>query len=636
MWAELLSNITKALDINCPIRELLVSDTKPQWLNNEIIQVMRRRDAAYRKARKTNNEVDWRKATFLRNRVELLIKTYKKEKIRDNLDRNRNNPTKLWKEIRNVIPNEMTPTVNSLEDETTGVTYTADELSNHINQYFATIGEKLANVIKNKRGTYMPYLMANNEGGDGISSLPFSPDELRKAMRLINTNKSSALVNIRAGTVIDAYEFLHDRVLHLYNQSLQQAIFPQAWKTSIVVPIPKVNAPKIASDLRPISLIPLPGKILEHLISARLKQYVSLNTVLTPNQHGFRQEHSTITSVTSLLHNIFLNLNIHKDTFLIYLDLKKAFDTVSHQILLNKLGILGLDTRSLRWFESYLVNRQQYVKFNNINSSLLHTNYGVPQGSILGPTLFALYINDLAILFQHQNIILYADDTVIYHSDPVMMQDMLDMTNTWCEDNLLTVNCKKSQWMRTSIVHKHAAAQTFKLGNNNLEQVREYRYLGILLSTDLNFKSLREKLYKKVNLKICYFKKIRKYIDISMATAIYKNTILPIIEYADFVYDQNIKHVSKKMQTLQNQGLSVVYNQHILHYTMRDSTETLHRNAKLYRLCHRRKLHLLSFSYKLSQNELYLDHRDIPTRQHVGKLFRLPKVDHYRFTQNPT
>ena len=196
-----------------------------------------------------------------------------------------------------------------------------------------------------------------------------------------------------------------------------------------MVPIPKVNTPKFASDFRPISLIPLPGKILEHMISLRLKAYISCNNILTKNQHGFRKDHSTITSVTALLNNIYNNVNIQKDTFLIYLDLKKAFDTVSHQILINKLGGFGLDAGTVTWFNSYLGNRQQLVKFNNVTSSVLPISYGVPQGSILGPTLFALYINDLASLFDHENIILYADNTVIYNTDPIVLQTMLDKTN---------------------------------------------------------------------------------------------------------------------------------------------------------------------------------------------------------------
>ena len=639
MWCELEKKISDSLDIICPIRDLSVSDSKPEWLNNDIIQVMRNRDKAYKKARKTKQDVDWRKAIFLRNRVEFFIKTFKQNKIRDNLNRHRNNPTKFWKEIRTIIPNESSPTVTSLDDEESGITYTSNELSGHINQYFSTIGEKLANIIKSKQPVtpgYLPYEVVNNFGKDGITDEPFSPDELRKAIKLINTNKSSAVNNIRSSVIIDAYEIMFERILHLYNQSIKQATFPTAWKTSIVVPIPKINTPKYASDLRPISLIPVPGKILEHLISARLKAYISLNNILTPNQHGFRKDHSTITSITSLMNSIYNNVNTHKDTFLIYLDLKKAFDTVSHRILINKLSNLGLDERSVNWFESYLENRRQYVKFNNVSSSTLSIQYGVPQGSILGPTLFVLYINDLADLLNRENIILYADDTVLYNSDYTRLQNMLDITNKWCEANLLTVNCKKSQWMKTTIVQKLRTNEVFRLGANVLEQVKEYKYLGLLIDTNLNFNAFRENLHKRVNYKISFFKKIRRYIDLNTAVTIYKSTILPIIEYADFVYDYGIKYVNKKLQTLQNQSLSVVHNQHILPYALRDSSESLHRNVKVFRLCHRRKLHLLSFAFKLSWNVSLLDDRDIPTRQHAGRLFLIPKFDHFRFCLNPT
>ena len=128
--------------------------------------------------------------------------------------------------------------------------------------------------------------------------------------------------------------------------------------------------------------------------------------------------------------------------------------------------------------------------------------YGVPQGSILGPTLFTLYINDLADLFQHRNIILYADDTVIYDTNPGKLQNILNRTHIWCQQNLLTVNCKKSQWMKTTVIDRHVQNTQFSLGTHSLDYVKEYKYLGLLLDSDLSFKTLRENLYKRVNLKI--------------------------------------------------------------------------------------------------------------------------------------
>ena len=137
-----------------------------------------------------------------------------------------------------------------------------------------------------------------------------------------------------------------------------------------------------------------------------------------------------------------------------------------------------------------------------------------------------------------------------------------------------------------------------------------------------------------MNYKLTFFRQIRKYINVNAAKTIYKSTILPIIEYADFIYDYNIQYVGKMLQKLQNQGLYTVYNQHFLHYAERDSTETLHREANLFRLQHRRKIHLLAFS--LTKQTGLLDNREIQTRRHDARLFIIPKLDHYKCYQDPT
>ena len=186
---------------------------------------------------------------------------------------------------------------------------------------------------------------------------------------------------------------------------------------------------------------------------------------------------------------------------------------------------------------------------------------------------------------------------IIYNTDPACIQSNLVKISKWCNRNSLTVNCKKSQWMRTRIVDKMAVDQVFKLGNDQLEHVMEYKYSGLNIDTYLNFQSYRDMIMNRIILKICYLRKIRSLLTQKAALLIYKCTTLPILEYTDFIYDFNIKYVNKKLQTIQNTGLYIVFNQHQLPYDMKESTETIHRNAKLFRLAHRRRLHMLSFVY---------------------------------------
>ena len=296
---------------------------------------------------------------------------------------------------------------------------------------------------------------------------------------------------------------------------------------------------------------------------------------------------------------------------------------------------IGLDAHTLRWFNSYLTDRTQQVKLNSACSGSLPVKYGVPQGSILGPTLFSLYINDL-IEFVNCDIVFYADDTVILGKNPVLLLENLGTIQHWCNRNLLTINCKKSQWMKTQFFSRTVTdGHCFDIDGMELERVTHYKYLGVLVDSQLTFQSHRDNLTNNVNYKMTFFKKIRKYITTDAALLLYKGTILPILEYADFVFDYGIKYINKRLQTLQNQGLYTVFNQHYLTFELKDSTETLHRRANVIRLDHRRRIHALAFIFGYTRDPEMLDNREIRTRIHDGILFRSIPVEHYKVRQDP-
>ena len=205
----------------------------------------------------------------------------------------------------------------------------------------------------------------------------------------------------------------------------------------------------------------------------------------------------------------------------------------------GKLKSLGLDDVTLKWFNSYLSNRSQCVKLNNLISTTLPITYGVPQGSILGPILFSLYINDIATIV-NCGIVLYADDTVIYHNNKNILQQNLKIVSDWCNNNLLTTNVKKSHWMKTKICSKkdddeNQNGASFQIMNDMLTEVNLYKYLGLNIDNNLNFQQHHKKLTLAVHLKLNHFRKIRGFINKKAAILIYKCTILLILEYADFL-----------------------------------------------------------------------------------------------------
>ena len=279
------------------------------------------------------------------------------------------------------------------------------------------------------------------------------------------------------------------------------------------------------------------------------------------------QQQSTISAIAKLLNDIYSHIN-RKLNSIIFLDFKKAFDTVSHLKLLNKLKLMGMDVDTLLWFESYLSGRQQCVKLNGNISSLLPILYGIPQGSILGPILFSIYINEIADVVDC-GIVLYADDTVIYHHDRVMLQENLNKITKWCNNNLLTINDKKSQWMKIKVCGEVTDTVNLNIGSffiNNLElpRVDIYKYMGVLVNDNSNFQKHHIKLVSNLQLKLLHFRRIRRYLTTKAAILVYKCTILPLMEYADFICDQGIAYVNKSTQKLQNMGSSIAFNQHIL------------------------------------------------------------------------
>ena len=201
-------------------------------------------------------------------------------------------------------------------------------------------------------------------------------------------------------------------------------------------------------------------------MARRLMSYLENNSILSDCQYGFRPKRSTVTSMSALLNDIYININNSKPTNTIFLDLKKAFDTVSRPILITKLEELGLSTAFTLWLSSYLSGRSQKVILNGQVSSGKPISYGVPQSSVLGPILFSIYINNLPKICS-TGIQMYADDTVLYSTDPIKLQESLDATLKCCGQNVLTINTLKTKWMMIWVTNRTWNQNVKFIANNN-------------------------------------------------------------------------------------------------------------------------------------------------------------------------
>ena len=316
--------------------------------------------------------------------------------------------------------------------------------------------------------------------------------------------------------------------------------------------------------------------------------------------HG-RKGHSTTTCIMSFLNDIYLNIDRKLLSGVVFLDLKKAFDTVDHDILLKKLSMYGLDENTIAWFESYLKNRAQRTKVNGHLSNLRYMSYGVPQGSILGPLLFIIYINDLSKYLTETKCSLYADDTAVYCNGTsivdIVLSLRIDMSyiNEWLRANKLTLNVKKTKYM---IIGNKAAVnrvgdQLVQIAGETIDRVKEFKYLGLWLDETLTFDCHVNKVYNKVCQKLGAIRKVRNCLGKDLALHLYRSLVLPHYDYCDTIYMCANKDTLGKLQLVQNIGCRT-----ILLADKRRHIADMHKELKLMPLSDRRDLHLSLLCHK--------------------------------------
>ena len=388
----------------------------------------------------------------------------------------------------------------------------------------------------------------------------------------------------------------------IINQSLETGIFPNAFKTSKVVPIYKKGDKANLSNYRPISILPTISKIFERVIHIQLYDYFCKNNLLCEQQYWFRSKHSTELATIKLVDYLLKNMDDNHIPGAIYLDLSKACDTLNFDILLSKLKFYGVVGTPLKLLDNYLRNRQQFVEFKNKNSDLQEILTGIPQGSILGPLFFSIYINDLIKSTDKFKYLMYADNTTLYFNledfDSVTMNDdinsCLDKINVWLKLNKLTVNVSKTKFM---IFHKRRDVPdlNLSLNNINIESVSHFNFLGIILDTALSWKYHTNMIAIKISKVIGILHKLKYIFPQNILLTIYKSLILPHLNYGLLLWGVHLQDIS----VLQKKAIRVVTNN-----TYKSHTEPIFKEYGLLNVNDMFLLNKLKFLHKLYHNNL--------------------------------
>ena len=453
-------------------------------------------------------------------------------------------------------------------------------IANRYNSYFSSVGENMASKYKDISKSPLDYVLNGQPFDKKLVFSDTTKSEVSKLIRNLKNKKASGFDLISNCIVKCSSKIIGPVLVDLFNKCMQVGFFPDTFKTAKVIPIFKKGDHGEVSCYRPISLLPVLGKLYEKIIAVRTIRHFNDHNLFSKHQFGFREGFTTEYAMLDIFEKLLYNLDNGLSSCAVFLDLAKAFDSVSHSILLQKLSIYGIRDNSLKLFESYLDSRKQFVEINGVSSSMETIKFGVPQGSILGPLLFLIFINDLPEATKFY-VKLFADDTFLCAQNidfkhlETEVNDEIEKVHTWLASNKLTLNTSKSKFMIIS--NKKAIPRNFTVAINgeNLEKCTSYKYLGIIFDEKLNWKEHVSYVCGKVASACGALAKLRHCVNTNILKEFYHALSYSYIRYGLIVWGNALPTTLKPVQALMNRAARIITFSPFGHIDMKPIYECL-------------------------------------------------------------
>ena len=391
------------------------------------------------------------------------------------------------------------------------------------------------------------------------SNITVTPNQIRDLLQKVHPTKSAGDDKMHPRILQECAVQLSQPLQIIFQKSLDTGIFPDAWKTATVTPIHKSEERDLSENYRPISITSQVGKILEKIVRKGMMKHIIDCDYLSPHQHGFCERRSCMTNLLEALDDIteLVDSGIPVDE--VFLDFKKAFDKVSHSKLLYKLHQMGFNDNLLLWIESFITDRKQRVKVGKGLSSWPRVTSGVPQGSVLGPLLFLVFINDLPMLLE-TNCKLFADDAKLYGSvstreEQLKLQDDLRKCEDWAKEWSMDFHPRKCKVLHFG---KKNTKFSYKINGNEVHQCQEEKDLGITITDDLKWDAHIAACIAKGNKMIGMIRRTFSHIDKDMFNCLYKTFVRPTLEYAPQVWNPYLEKHINALEKVQRRATKIV------------------------------------------------------------------------------
>jgi len=514
-----------------------IRDSKP-WITPTILNSVKKKNTMYKQYLITKSPTLLDSYKKDKNKLTSILRQAEKNYFASKLLEAKDNMSKTWKVINKIT--KKTSSKSSVEQLADGGSLIKDpvEIAKKFNKFFINIGSELREKIPTSSITPNHFLKGHYS--DSMFLLPTTTEEVTDIIHNLKNSTSVGHDNISTKLIKSCAATLAPVLAHINNQSLTEGLFPDAMKIAKVVPIFKNGDANNVSNYRPISILPAFSKLTEKLMYSRLDKYLTNNIILHQNQFGFRAKLSTSMALLELMDKLSGAMDEKLYTVGVFIDLAKAFDTVDHHILLGKLEHYGIRGTALNWFRSYLTDRQQFVSVSKHESPFARISCGVPQGSILGPILFLLYINDLNCVSNLLRIIMFADDTNFFITGSSLqkvedqLNDELIIISEWFKTNLLSLNLTKTSYMIFG-TRKYNDIN-LRMQNTPLTRQYETKFLGIILSANLKWHKHIDVVLNKTSKSIGIISKVRHLLPPYLTRMLYMTLVEPYLNYCNLIW----------------------------------------------------------------------------------------------------
>lgn len=609
---------------------------KSKWMTNGILNSINTKDKLYKILMQVNHE-----DTTLYDALHLNFKTYKnllrqsirlaKKNYYSNLFiRYKHDVKKTWSVIKETLNRGNHTALPQFFLHNGKILKDQCEIANSFNSYFINIGNNLAENIQSDV-QYSTYL-DTNANNPKFKFTQTTEEAIKVIIKKLKNKGSSGLDSISNKLLKLASHIISKPLAIIINQMLATGQFPNKLKLSKVIPIFKHGDSSLLTNYRPISLLSSVSKIFEKVIADQLTQHFTHNNLFCNEQHGFRPGYSTELAALRLADHMIYQMDNGKIPINVYIDLSKAFDTLNHGILLSKLMHYGIQNVELDCFKNYLSNRYQLTQINGEKSDLKAIETGVPQGSILGPLLFLIYINDIPNCSSIFDMIMYADDTTLYCNiddgglDSTVLNTELDKISSWLASNKLSLNVSKTKYM---VFHNRKTVTYPQLYINNtpIERTDHFKFLGLHMNRYLNWTDHVTDISLKLSKTIGIMHRLKLIYPQHILISLYNTLFLPHLNYCLILWGLD----NARVLLLQKKAMRTITNS-----WFRAHTDPIFKGLEILKISDLYQLNVLKFYHKLSNGMLpsYFD-TFMPKKSQGSTIYpirnpqnQLPKLSH--------